>query len=115
MLRGITDAMQAPDAVHFAGPLMKLQTDVLDLIHGQMQGGKPGAATPGAPGAPGGQPMPPGGGAPPGAAAGLMGGLAGMQGAGQGPSAAVSPGGAPSLSGIDPAQLAGVGAGGDGS
>lgn len=107
VLRAVVSCMQAPDAVHFAGPLMQLQTGVLDLIHGQVKGGAPGGA-PGmtAPGAsPGG---PPGAGAPPGGMGGpspLMGGIAGMQGGPpQGPSTAVS-GGGPSLSGADPEAL----------
>jgi hypothetical protein len=97
VLRAIVSCQQAPDAVHYAGPLLKLQTQVLDLVHGQMHGGAggqpqgappaPGAAMPGRPG-----PSP------------LMGGLAGMQGQGQGPSAATS-GGGPSLSGMDPEEL----------
>ena len=109
VLRAITDTMQAPDAVQFAGPLMHLQTTVLDMIHGH--------------GAKGGQGGPPGGGGPPGAGAagpppgggGLAGGLSGMMGAPQGPSNATS-GGGPSSSGMDPEemrQMALTGAGGD--
>jgi len=101
ILRAITDTMQAPDAVQFAGPLMHLQTTVLDLIHGhgQKQGAMGGQQGP--PGAgPGG---PPPGGPPPGGG-GLGGGLTGMMGAAQGPSNATS-GGGPSLSGMDPEQM----------
>jgi len=101
ILRAITDTMQAPDAVQFAGPLMHLQTTVLDLIHGhgQKQGAMGGQQGP--PGAgPGG---PPPGGPPPGGG-GLGGGLTGMMGAPQGPSNATS-GGGPSLSGMDPEQM----------
>jgi hypothetical protein len=106
VLRAITDTMQAPDAVQFAGPLMHLQTTVLDMIHGhgQKQGQQPpgGAASPpgGPPGAPPGGP-PPGGG---GAGGALAGGLSGMMGAPQGPSKATS-GGGPSLSGMDPEEM----------
>jgi hypothetical protein len=106
VLRAVVSCMQAPDAVHFAGPLMKLQTGVLDLIHGQMRGGAPGGA-PG-PAAPGAAPGGPPGAAPPGGAGGaspLMGGIAGLQGGPpQGPSAAVS-GMGPSMSGMDPEAL----------
>ena len=109
ILRAITDTMQAPDAVQFAGPLMHLQTTVLDMIHGH--GAKQGGQGP------------PGGGGPPGAGAagpppgggGLAGGLSGMMGSPQGPSNATS-GGGPSLSGMDPEQMrqmALTGAGGD--
>lgn len=101
VLRAVVGCMQAPDAVHFAGPLMKLQTSVLDMIHGQIKGGAPGGAPgPTAPGAPSGGPPGQGGPSP------LMGGIAGMQGGPpQGPSAAVSPGGGPSMSGADPEDL----------
>lgn len=112
VLRAISDTMQAPDAVQFAGPLMKLQTMVLDQIHGGKGGGQhqgqqaPGAPAQGAapPGGPpgGGAPSPMGG--PPPGGGGLSGGLAGMMGAGQGPSQAVSGGGS-SLSGMDPEQM----------
>jgi hypothetical protein len=112
VLSAITDTMKAPDATQFAGELMKLQTGVLDLIHGGLNkaGGQGGAPAPG--GAP-----PPGGaapGGPPGAApgggggGGLMGGLAGLQGAPQGPSNAAG-----NMGGIDPdamRQMAAVGA-----
>jgi hypothetical protein len=119
ILRAITDTMQAPDAVQFAGPLMHLQTTVLDMIHGhgakggqQGPGGPPGAAPPGGGGPPGAGAAgpPPGGGG-----AGLAGGLSGMMGAPQGPSNATS-GGGPSLSGMDPEQMrqmALTGAGGE--
>ena len=109
ILRAITDTMQAPDAVQFAGPLMHLQTTVLDMIHGHGakggQQGPPGAG----PGGP-----PPGGPPPGGGGGGLAGGLSGMMGAPQGPSQAVS-GGGPSPSGMDPEemrQMALTGAGG---
>lgn len=107
VLRAITDTMQAPDAVQFAGPLMHLQTTVLDLIHGKAAGhqgqqapGAQGAGTPppGAGGAPG--PSPAGGGG----GGGLTGGLSAMMGSPQGPSNATS-GGGPSLSGMDPEQM----------
>lgn len=100
ILRAITDTMQAPDAVQFAGPLMHLQTTVLDMIHGHGakggQQGPPGGAGPAGP--------PPGAGGPPGGGAGLAGGLTGMMGAPQGPSQATS-GGGPSPSGMDPEQM----------
>jgi hypothetical protein len=107
ILRAITDTMQAPDAVQFAGPLMHLQTTVLDLIHGH--GANKGQQAPGGQAPPGQPPGPPSGGA------GLAGGLSGMMGAPQGPSNATS-GGGPSLSGMDPEQMrqmALTGAGGD--
>jgi hypothetical protein len=114
VLSAITDTMKAPDATQFAGELMKLQTGVLDLIHGGLNkaGGQQGAPAPGGapPGAaPGGPP-----GAAPGGGGGLMGGLAGLQGGPpQGPSAAAG-GGAPSSgSGMDPdalRQMAAMGA-----
>lgn len=100
VLNGIIRCQQAPDAVHFAGPLLKLQMQVLDLVHGQMkQGGQPGQG--GGQPPPGGPPAgPPGGGGSP-----LMGGIAGMQGGGpQGPSAATS-GAGPTPTGMDPEQL----------
>lgn len=104
VLRAITDTMQAPDAVQFAGPLMKLQTDVLDQLHGGKHGGQqqaPGAPAQGAPPAgPGGAPPAPGGAPSP-----MGGGLTGMMGAGQGPSQAVSGGGGSSLSGMDPEAM----------
>lgn len=110
VLSAITDTMKAPDATQFAVKLMQLQTNVLDLIHGGMnkpQGGATGAA-PGGGQPPGGPPAP--GGAPPAGGPGqaLMGGIAGMQGAGQGPSPAVG-----NKGGIDPdmlRQMAAVGA-----
>jgi hypothetical protein len=107
ILRAITDTMQAPDAVQFAGPLMHLQTTVLDLIHGHankgQQGAQPGAGATPPPG--GGAPPPAAGGAPGGAGgAGLAGGLSGLMGSPPSPSAAVS-GGGPSLSGMDPEQM----------
>lgn len=97
VLRAIVSCQQAPDAVHFAGPLLDLQMRALDMAH-RMTGGGGGQGGP-----------PPGGGAPPGAGAGgpspLMGGIAGMQGGPpQGPSAATS-GAGPSPSGMDPEQL----------
>jgi hypothetical protein len=101
ILRAITDTMQAPDAVQFAGPLMHLQTTVLDMIHGH--GAKGGQQGPGGP-AGGPPPAPPGGPSPGGGGAGLAGGLSGMMGAPQGPSNATS-GGGPSLSGMDPEQM----------
>lgn len=88
-LRELTSAMTAPDAIRYAGPLMQLQTMMLDLIHKTT--GVPAAGTPG---------MPPGaapGGAP-GAAPGAPGGapnLAMLGGAPGGPSGA---GGPPSAS-----------------
>jgi hypothetical protein len=104
VLNGIIRCQQAPDAVHFAGPLLKLQMQVLDLVHGQMNQGQGG----GQGGPPGGGPGGPPGGAPPGAGgppSPLMGGIAGMQGgAPQGPSAATS-GAGPTPSGMDPEQL----------
>ena len=103
ILRAITDTMQAPDAVQFAGPLMHLQTTVLDMIHGHGQGGK-GAPGQQAPGAPGGAPPAGGPPGPPPGGAGLAGGLSGMMGAPQGPSKATS-GGGPSLSGMDPEEM----------
>ena len=103
VLNAIVRCQQAPDAVHFAGPLLKLQTTVLDLVHGPAKqgAGQPGGGPPPGGGAPAGPP--PGGGAPPGGSP-LMGGLAGLQGAGQGPSAATS-GAGPSLSGMDPEEM----------
>ena len=100
VLRAITDTMQAPDAVQFAGPLMHLQTTVLDMIHGH-GANKGGQGPPGGGGPPGAGAAgpPPGGGG-----AGLAGGLSGMMGAPQGPSNATS-GGGPSLSGMDPEQM----------
>jgi len=87
VLSAITDTMKAPDATQAAGELMKLQTDVLDLIHGKLKvGGQPGQPPAPSGAAPGGAPPAAGGG-------GLMGGLAGLQGASpQGPSAAASGG-----------------------
>ena len=113
VLSAITDTMKAPDATQFAGELMKLQTGVLDLIHGGLNKAG-GQAAPGGPPAPG--QAPPGGGpapgGPPGAApgggGGLMGGLAGLQGQAQGPSNAAG-----NMGGIDPdelRQMAAVGA-----
>ena len=105
VLSAITDTMKAPDATQFAGQLMKLQTGVLDLIHGGLnKAGQPGAA-PGGPPPPGGPPGAPAPGAPPGAAApppggGLLGGIAGLQGQGQGPSNAAG-----NMGGIDPEQM----------
>jgi hypothetical protein len=109
VLRAITDTMQAPDAVQFAGPLMHLQTTVLDMIHGHGQGQKQGQQAPGGQGQPGQPPGPgaggpPGAGAPPGAGGALAGGLSGMMGQPQGPSKATS-GGGPSLSGMDPEEM----------
>ena len=112
VLRAITDTMQAPDAVQFAGPLMHLQTTVLDMIHGhgQKQGGAPGQQPPGGAASPPGGPPPggpPPGGPPPGgggAGGALAGGLSGMMGSPQGPSKAVS-GGGPSSSGMDPEEM----------
>ena len=106
VLSAITDTMKAPDATQFAGELMKLQTGVLDLIHGGLnKAGGPGApgAAPGGPPPPGG--APPGGGpapgGPPGAAPpSLMGGIAGLQGQGQGPSKAAG-----NMGGIDPEEM----------
>ena len=102
VLRSIVACQSAPDAVHFAGPLLKLQMQVLDLVHGQTGQGqqKPGAGAP--PGA--GPPPAPGGAPPPGGPSPLMGGLAGLQGQGQGPSAATS-GAGPSSSGMDPEEM----------
>lgn len=91
VLRAISDTMQAPDAVHYAGPLMHLQTTVLDLVHGQIKGGGQ------APGAPAASPQPP-------ASPALAGGLSGMMGSPAGPSNAVS-GSGPSPSGMDPEAL----------
>jgi hypothetical protein len=111
VLSAITDTMKAPDATQFAGELMKLQTGVLDLIHGGLNKAGGQQAPPGGvpPGGPPGAPKP-GGGPPPGG--GLMGGLAGLQGgAPQGPSGAA--GGGSSPSGMDPdalRQMAAVGA-----
>jgi hypothetical protein len=103
VLNAIVRCQQAPDAVHYAGPLLKLQTTVLDLVHGPGKGGQSGGAPP--PGGGAGAGPPPGGGAPPGGGGSpLMGGLAGLQGAAQGPSAATS-GGGPSLSGMDPEEM----------
>jgi hypothetical protein len=93
-LRAVVGCQQAPDAVHYAGPLLEIQMKLLDLAH-SMSGG-------------GGQGGPPGGGgAPPGGGGGspLMGGIAGMQGGPpQGPSQATS-GAGPSSTGMDPEQL----------
>lgn len=99
VLNAIVRCQQAPDAVHFAGPLIHLQTTVLDLVHGPAKQGAPGGAAP-----PGGAPAPPGGAPPGGGGSPLMGGLAGLQGAGQGPSSATS-GAGPSLSGMDPEEM----------
>jgi hypothetical protein len=100
VLNAIVRCQQAPDAVHYAGPLLKLQMQVLDLAHG-MTGGQQGGGQPGMGGPPGGAPRPPGGAGP----SPLMGGIAGMQGGSpQGPSAATS-GSGPSPTGIDPEQL----------
>ena len=99
--------MQAPDAVQFAGPLMKLQTDVLDQIHGGKHGQQPQQGAPAGGLPPGG---PPGGGGGPSPMSPSGGGLAGMMGAGQGPSQAVSGGGGSSLSGMDPEQMRPAGA-----
>jgi hypothetical protein len=101
ILNAIVRAQQAPDAVHYAGPLLKLQMQVLDMVHGQMKGGQQGGP-PAPPGQGGG--APPGAGGPPGGSP-LMGGIAGMQGgAPQGPSSATS-GAGPSTSGMDPEQM----------
>jgi hypothetical protein len=100
VLRAVVACMQAPDAVHYAGPLMKLQTSVLDMVHGQLKGGQQGQPQGPPPGGmPGGPPpgMPPGG---PGGArppSPLMGGLAGLQGAGPPPP--------PTTSGVDAESL----------
>jgi hypothetical protein len=91
VLRAIGDTLMAPDATQYAGPLMKLQTTVLDMVHGQAKGGQQ------APGAPAQGQAPPG-------PSPVMGGLAGMMGAGQGPSQATS-GSGPSPSGMDPEQM----------
>jgi hypothetical protein len=66
VLRAITDTMQAPDAVRIAGPLMHLQTTVLDMIHAKVdqQGGQQQHA-PGQPGQPGAPGAAPPGAAPP--------------------------------------------------
>lgn len=103
VLNAIIRCQQAPDAPTLAQPLLKLQMQVLDMVH--PQGGKGGQQQPGQ----GGGPPPPGGGAPAGPPPGgggspLMGGLAGLQGAAQGPSAATS-GGGPSPSGMDPEEM----------
>lgn len=105
VLSAITDTMKAPDATQFAGELMKLQTGVLDLIHGGLNkaGGQAAGQAGGGPPPPGG--APPGGGPPPGGPPGggapsLMGGLAGLQGQPQGPSPAVG-----NKGGIDPDEL----------
>jgi hypothetical protein len=103
ILRAITDTMQAPDAVQFAGPLMHLQTTVLDLIHGHGKGQQQGQQAPGGQAPPGAPPGPSAGG-PPGAGGALAGGLSGMMGAPQSPSKAVS-GGGPSMSGMDPEEM----------
>ena len=112
VLRAIGDTLMAPDATQFAGPLMHLQTTVLDMVHGQMKQGGGGQQAPGA-APPGGPPgAPPGG--PPAGGGGLTGGLSGMMGAPQGPSNATS-GGGPTPSGMDPEemrQMALTGAGG---
>jgi hypothetical protein len=102
VLNSVVRCQSAPDATHFAGQLLELQMKVLDLIHGPAKQG-PGGAPP--PGGGAGAAQPPGGGAPPGGGGSpLMGGLAGLQGAGQGPSAATS-GSGPSLSGMDPEEM----------
>lgn len=104
VLSAITDTMKAPDATQFAGQLMKLQTGVLDLIHGGLNkaGGQaaPGIPAPGQP-PPGGGPAPGGPpGAAPGGGGGLMGGLSGLQGQPQGPSNAAG-----NMGGIDPDEM----------
>ncbi len=93
-LRAVVSCQQAPDAVHFAGPLLEIQMKLLDLAHSMSGGGGGGQGGP--------QGGPPGGG---GGQSPLMGGIAGMQGGPpQGPSAATS-GAGPSSTGIDPEQL----------
>jgi hypothetical protein len=105
ILRAITDTMQAPDAVSVAGPLMHLQTTVLDMIHGAMKQGQPqGGAAPAGGAPPGGAPPGAAPGGPPPGGGGLGGGLTGMMGQAQGPSKAVS-GSGPSLSGMDPESI----------
>lgn len=107
VLNAVVRCQSAPDATHYAGELIELQMKVLDLVHGKAKAGQqPGQ---GAPPGQGGGPPPPGGGAgagppPGGGGSPLMGGLAGLQGAGQGPSAATS-GQGPSLSGMDPEEM----------
>lgn len=89
-LRELVSAMTAPDAIKVAAPLVKLQSEMLDLYHrlsGVPAAGTPGEAgaggahPPGAPGAPGAPGMPA---QPPGLSL-MPGGL--------GPSAAAQPSG----------------------
>lgn len=99
VLQSIMGCMTAPDATAYAMPLMQLQTQTLGMLH-KMTSPQGGAvAAPGQPPA-GAGPRPPMPAQPMG---GPQQGLAALQGAQQGPSAAVSGGASPS--GVDPEQI----------